>query len=207
MPTREKASYVSRGGSFFPPHDWQGITGVQRKCAPSLRYASALSKPQLRHRFLHASLQLMDFVKIADDTGTRPSVPTLDRAKMSLPDTPSLSISQCRLLALLRDERGSKEDDYGEISPSQFAFRLAFELVSEAERLARGNVKGHAVVDSEGGIRVTWRGVDESEVRLVCPATSAGNLYIYEQKKRDSTVYDAPFDAALLAEKLKRLRD
>jgi len=90
---------------------------------------------------------------------------------------PPFSITQTRLLELL-DQSG--EDDYGERGPTQYAFKNALMLISQAEAALVDKVPGSSVVDSNGGIRTTWH-YGGRQVRLICPAAPDRNVYIYQQ--------------------------
>jgi len=86
-----------------------------------------------------------------------------------------LPVSLWRLLDLLAE---NGEDDYGAIGPSQLAFLRAFRLVAEALAILGEDFASSPSVDSEGGIRVTWRRGDR-QVKLVCPARREASVYIY----------------------------
>lgn len=114
---------------------------------------------------------------------------------------PSVPISLQRLLDLLR-EKG--EDDYGMVDPTQFAFKTAIEFVLNAESMLGRDVKSSPVVDSEGGIRVTWRSGDR-QVKLICPATPSGIIYVYESSPMGSSVHNQNVTFAALAGRLSWL--
>lgn len=146
------------------------------------------------------------------DQGTS-TLPIHDYVRMQLEDelicaqspaasAASLSVTQLRLLELLES---SGQDDYGEVSPTQFAFRKTFHLVSDAEAiLGPRKPRGSCSVDSEGGIRTTWNLVD-TEVRLVCPATPDREVYMYFEADGQSDIIKNP-TAAVLAQKLCRTK-
>lgn len=76
------------------------------------------------------------------------------------------------------------EDDYGDASPTQHAFRSAYRFIEKAEKQLAVKVLGSASVDSLGGIRVTWKKKGR-EIRLVVPHANAEQPYIYEQSSRN----------------------
>src|SRR5437016_13044716 len=98
-------------------------------------------------------------------------------ARAALPQAcvTDLPVSLSRLVDLLYE---NGEDDYGQVGPSQFAFKTAFRMVERAERRAGGAFSASPVVDAEGGVRVSWRKGDR-QVKLICPATREGVTYIY----------------------------
>jgi hypothetical protein len=105
-----------------------------------------------------------------------------------------------RLLDLL-DEHG--EDDYGVLDPTQYSFRAAFTLVRNAQKQMVFRIAGSPSVDSVGGIRVTWRREDR-EIRLVCPARRAEQVYIYQQSERRNQAIHG-VTPTILADKLSWL--
>ena len=105
-----------------------------------------------------------------------------------------------RLLDLL-DEHG--EDDYGPLDPTQYSFKSAFKLVRAAQRHMLERLAGSPSVDSLGGIRITWRREDR-EVRLICPAGRAEQIYIYQQSERRNQAIHG-VTPAILADKLSWL--
>jgi hypothetical protein len=102
------------------------------------------------------------------------------------------------------DEDG--EDDYGKIGPSQYAFKTAFQLVANAVINIGRDVPSSPVVDSEGGIRVTWR-CGEKIVKLICPANRDSAIYIYHSSPSGNSVRNQNVTAAALAERLAWLYD
>jgi hypothetical protein len=73
------------------------------------------------------------------------------------------------------------EDNYGVLRPTRYAIRKLLPLLINAGLQARKRVPyGAATTDDEGGIRLEWhwRG---REVRLVIPASSEGQHYIYHE--------------------------
>ncbi len=111
---------------------------------------------------------------------------------------PLIELSVQRLVCLL-DESG--EDDYGKIGPSQFAFKNALLLVVRAITMLGEDVPSSPVVDSQGGIRVTWRH-DDRQIKLICPATRDAQVYIYQSSLQGNSLRDQNVTAAVLAERL-----
>ncbi len=109
-----------------------------------------------------------------------------------------LYVSISRLLALLQ-EYG--KDDYGEIGPSQPAFNNAVQLVVKAALIMGKDVPSSPVVDSQGGIRITWRR-DGRQVKLVCPAGEDAPVYIYEDSDGDHSVRNWDITPEVLADRL-----
>jgi len=114
------------------------------------------------------------------------------------PLNPPVSISLRRLLNLLQ-EKG--EDDYGVIDPTQFAFKTAIEFVLNAESMLGREIKSSPVVDSEGGIRIAWR-IGSRQVKLICPATPDGTIYVYESSPTGSSIYNQNVTFKTLAGRL-----
>lgn len=111
-------------------------------------------------------------------------------------------LSILRLVNLLDGNGdGETEDDYGAITPSVFAFETAVGLVRGAMKLMGEDVISSPVVDSQGGIRVTWRRGGR-QVKLVCPATREGSLYIYQSSAGGNSVQDQNVTAEALAARL-----
>jgi len=109
-----------------------------------------------------------------------------------------ISISQQRLLDLLV-EKG--EDDHGRIDPTQYAFKTALEFVQTAEWMLGVDIKSSPTVDSEGGIRVTWKNGDR-KVKLVCPATPNAPIYIYQSSATRSFLHNQEVTHLALARQL-----
>lgn len=110
-----------------------------------------------------------------------------------------LPISFSRLLALL-EENG--EDDYGQIGPSQFAFKTAFAMVAEATAILGEDLACVPVVDAEGGIRITWNYCGK-QVKLICPSTKEGQPYIYQSSPAGgNSLRDHNVTGRVLAERL-----
>jgi hypothetical protein len=106
-----------------------------------------------------------------------------------------LPVSLSRLLTLLED---NGEDDYGVIGPSQFAFLKAFRMVADAISIAGEDFASSPSVDSEGGIRVTWRRGDRT-VKLICPATRDKPVYVYYSSPAGNSLLTENVNASLLA--------
>lgn len=102
-------------------------------------------------------------------------------------------------LAMLLDENG--EDDHGKIGPTQFAFKNALLLVGGAISLLGGDVSSSPAVDSQGGVRVTWRRGDK-QVKLICPATPDAAVYIYQASPEGNSLRDRNVTAGVLANRL-----
>jgi hypothetical protein len=114
-----------------------------------------------------------------------------------------LPISLIRLFALL-DETESQEDDYGRVGPTQFAFRTACLMVAGAISLLDEDLPCAPVVDSEGGIRITWNRYHK-QIKLICPATKESPVYIYQASPTGNSVRDRNVNASVLAERLSWL--
>jgi hypothetical protein len=106
------------------------------------------------------------------------------RGQIHVRSSPLFSVSFRRLLELL-NERG--KDDFGEVSPTQHAFKNALELVVGAEWRLDRDTKSSPVVDSEGGISVTWRN-GSKQIKLVCPSVSTSSPFIYHRSPEGSYV-------------------
>ncbi|HEY1185676.1 MAG TPA: hypothetical protein VGE89_15900 [Bryobacteraceae bacterium] len=147
------------------------------------------------------------FVRDANWTATQSAAASyIDEVGMAAhpqAGAPNLAASLSRLVELL-EENG--EDDYGQISPTQFAFLTAYRMVERAEALAGPGIASSPAVDSEGGIRISWRRGDR-QVKLVCPASPEMPIYIYwcESSTDVSSVQNQNVTADALAEKLSWL--
>jgi hypothetical protein len=115
-------------------------------------------------------------------------------------------ISLLRLVRLLGgDADGDREeDDYGAITPSLLAFTTAAKLLQGAIKIMGEDVGSWPVVDSRGGIRITWRRGDR-QVKLICPATSDAPPYIYQSHEDGSTIQNQNVTAEALAARLTLL--
>jgi hypothetical protein len=107
----------------------------------------------------------------------------------------SLSI---RRLTELLDDSDKDEDSIG---VTQYAFKNALDLVEEAEHLAGGDLISSPVIDSEGGVRITWRS-GHRQVKLVCPSSRETPVYIYWASPEGNDLQNHNITAAVLAEKL-----
>jgi hypothetical protein len=105
-------------------------------------------------------------------------------------------VSVLRLVALLAEE--PEEDANG---PSQFAFWKAFIMISDAISILGEDFACSPTVDSQGGIRITWRRGDR-QVKLICPATRDVPIYIYEAAPEGNAVINEGVTARVLADKL-----
>jgi len=110
----------------------------------------------------------------------------------------TLPLSLSRLVSLL-DDNG--RDDYGEIGPSQFAFKTAFVLVAHAVSILDEDLAAVPVIDSEGGIRVTWNHYGK-QIKLVCPATKDSPIYIYQSSAAGNSLRNHNVTASVLADRL-----
>jgi hypothetical protein len=110
----------------------------------------------------------------------------------------TLPISIQRLTSLL-DENG--EDDFGRIGPTQHAFKNALLLIARATTKIEEDIPSSSVVDSQGGIRVTWRRGGKT-VKLVCPATKDASVYLYHSSPAGSSIRNQNVTPAALAEML-----
>lgn len=102
-------------------------------------------------------------------------------------------------LAALLEENG--EDDYGQIGPTQLAFRNALHLVLAASSILGYDVCSSPVVDSQGGVRVTWRRGDKI-LKLVCPATRDAAIYLYQSSPAGDSLRDQNVTPSVLAERI-----
>ncbi len=117
----------------------------------------------------------------------------------------AVPLSILRLVNLLDgNEDGEKEDDYGAIIPSMFAFETALGLVRGAIKILGEDVVSSSVVDSQGGIRTTWKRGGR-QVKLICPATREAPLYIYQSSDTGNSVQNQNITAEALAARLSVL--
>jgi len=112
-----------------------------------------------------------------------------------------LPVSLSRLMHLL-EENG--EDDHGQIGPSQFAFKTAFFLVFKAISILGQDLPAAPVVDSEGGIRITWNCYSR-QIKLVCPASKDTPVYIYQSCPAGNSLRNQNVTASVLADRLSWL--
>ncbi len=101
-------------------------------------------------------------------------------AQSAKPSFLDITVTLKRLVALLEED---ETDEYGILQPSQSAFKLAMRLVVGAyEAMGDRFPKASASTDEEGGIRLTWNKLSpECQVRLVCPASSEQQAYLYHE--------------------------
>lgn len=116
---------------------------------------------------------------------------------------PSMQLSVQRLSRLLEKDREG-EDDYGRLGPTMVAFKNALLLVVGAISILGKDVQSSPAVDSQGGIRVTWR-CGDSQVKLVCPATADAPIYIYQSSREGNSLRDQNVTSTALAKMLARL--
>ena len=114
-----------------------------------------------------------------------------------------LPISLSRLFSLL-DEDESAEDDDGHQGPTQFAFKTAFFMVAHAISLLDEDLPCAPVLDSEGGIRITWNRYGK-QIKLVCPATKDAPMYIYQASPSGNHLRNQNVTASVLADRLSWL--
>jgi hypothetical protein len=103
------------------------------------------------------------------------------------PSSSPITVTLKRLLALLDEE---ETDEYGLLQPSQSAFKLAIHfLVETYDVMGERLPKASASTDEEGGIRLTWSRLEpEREVRLICPARTDQQPYLYHELGNDYAV-------------------
>jgi hypothetical protein len=124
-------------------------------------------------------------------------------AQPAKPISSPIAVTITRLVALLEVD---EIDDYGQLQPTQWAFKRVMQFVVEAydvigDRFQKASVS----TDEQGGIRVTWSRLDvDGEVRLVCPAQSDQAAYIYHELASDYAV-EPDVSGAVLAEWLEWL--
>ncbi|MCU0567198.1 MAG: hypothetical protein MUF49_11440 [Oculatellaceae cyanobacterium Prado106] len=101
-------------------------------------------------------------------------------AQSAKPSSSDLTVTLKRLIALLEED---ETDDYGILQPSQPAFKLAMRFIVEAyESLGESFPRASVSTDEKGGIRLTWSKLEpECEVRLICPADSGQEMYLYHE--------------------------
>lgn len=118
------------------------------------------------------------------------------------PCSTRLPVSLDRLLNVLAE---NGEDDYGAIGPNQFAFFQAFRLVAEAIAILGEDFPASPAVDSQGGIRVTWKRGDR-QVKLVCPSQRDMPVYIHYSSPSGNGLRNEGISAAELSNRLDWLR-
>ncbi|NJM72171.1 MAG: hypothetical protein HC862_19420 [Scytonema sp. RU_4_4] len=124
-------------------------------------------------------------------------------AQSAKPSSSDITVTLKRLVALLEEDEA---DEYGILQPSQSAFKLAMRLVVDAyEAMGDRFPKASASTDEEGSIRLTWsKPSPEREVRLVCPATSEQQAYLYHELG-DNYAVETDVTASVLAQWLEWL--
>lgn len=114
------------------------------------------------------------------------------------PISPAIPLSIQRMLNLL-EEQG--EDDFGVIGPTQWAFKNALGRIVNATAIFGEDVPCAPAVDSEGGVRVTWR-CGNKQIKLVCPAKSEAAIYLYYSSPEGDHLRNQNVTAAFLADRL-----
>jgi hypothetical protein len=110
-----------------------------------------------------------------------------------------LPISLARICALLNEDENSDEE--GHSGPTQFAFKTAFMMVAHAISLLDEDLPSAPVLDSEGGIRITWNRYGK-QIKLVCPATKESPVYIYQSSPSGNSLRNQNVTASVLADRL-----
>jgi hypothetical protein len=113
----------------------------------------------------------------------------------------TLPLSLWRVFSLL-DESG--EDDYGQLGPSQFAFKTACFMVANAIALLNQDIPCAPVVDPDGGIRITWTRYNK-QIKLICPSAKDAPVYIYQSSPAGNSLRDRNVTASVLADRLSWL--
>jgi hypothetical protein len=108
-------------------------------------------------------------------------------AQTARPSSSPISVTLKRLVALLEED---ETDEYGVLQPSQAAFKLAMLFVLEAyDAMVDRFPKASASTDEQGSIRLTWSKIDsDCEVRLICPAHTDQQAYLYHELGNDYAV-------------------
>jgi hypothetical protein len=108
-------------------------------------------------------------------------------AQLTRPFSSPITVTLKRLLALLEED---DTDEYGVLQPSQAAFKLAMGFIIEAYDVMGDRFpKASASTDEQGGIRLTWSKLEpECEVRLICPAHTDQQAYLYHDLGNDYAV-------------------
>lgn len=91
---------------------------------------------------------------------------------------PGLRRTLCSVDAVVNEPE--EDDDYGPARPTDFAHRLAVDLIGRAASLLTSFPAGSACTDSVGGIRLTWH-KQTRQIRLVLAPTPRGRSYLYAQ--------------------------
>ncbi|MDD1414291.1 hypothetical protein MEN41_06395 [Dolichospermum sp. ST_con] len=108
-------------------------------------------------------------------------------AQLTRPFSSPITVTLKRLVALLEED---DTDEYGVLQPSQAAFKLAMGFIIEAYDVMGDRFpKASASTDEQGGIRLTWSKLEpECEVRLICPAHTDQQAYLYHELGNDYAV-------------------
>ncbi len=108
-------------------------------------------------------------------------------AQLTRPSSSPITVTLKRLVALLEED---DTDEYGVLQPSQAAFKLAMGFIIEAYDVMGDRFpKASASTDEQGGIRLTWSKLEpECEVRLICPAHTDQQAYLYHELGNDYAV-------------------
>jgi hypothetical protein len=124
-------------------------------------------------------------------------------AQPAKPISSPIAVTITRLVALLEAD---EMDDYGQLQPTQSAFKRVMQFVVEAYDLIGDRFQKASVsTDDQGGIRVTWSRLDvDGEVRLVCPAQAEQAAYIYHELASEYAV-ERDVSGAILAQWLEWL--
>jgi hypothetical protein len=124
-------------------------------------------------------------------------------AQPAKPISSPLAVTLTRLVALLEED---ETDEYGQLQPTQSAFKRVMQLVVEAyDAIGDRFQKASVSTDDQGGIRMTWSKPDaDCEVRLICPAQADQPAYIYHELASDYAV-EQNVSGAVLAEWLEWL--
>jgi hypothetical protein len=124
-------------------------------------------------------------------------------AQSAKSDRSDITVTLKRLVALLEED---ETDEYGILQPSQYAFKLAMQLVIDAyETMGDRFLRASVATDEHGSIRLTWsKRSPECEVRLVCPATAEQQAYLYHEMA-DNYAVERNVTASLLVQWLEWL--
>jgi hypothetical protein len=108
-------------------------------------------------------------------------------AQPAKPISSPIAVTLNRLVALLEMD---ETDEYGQLQPTQSAFRRTMQIVIEAyDVLGDRFQKASVSTDDQGGIRMTWSKLDKDcEVRLACPAQMDEEIYIYYELENEYAV-------------------
>ncbi len=103
------------------------------------------------------------------------------------PSSSPITVTLKRLVALLDED---ETDEYGVLQPNQSAFKLAMRFVVEAyDAMGDSFPKASVSTDEQGSIRLTWSKLEsDCEVRLICPARTDQQAYLYHEFGNDYAV-------------------